>query len=713
MTLPSVYTLNITYVETTLMKTSSLTFLLIIPLLFACQNIEKLDSNETESTGRFVATPPATYSIEMTRSDTQPTKQWNFKDNSVTASVTEEDWCGNYKVNTRVSGDDVTWNSENPDAAVYITDESGNALVYDIPLNPYNYNVYDKYDMNRIGNVKGVASSSKFFWTTDIWGADILTGKSVNFYGYYPRARDTQEKDPYIYKRNSVIDYTDSKNKGSEWYILDYNFYNQNDENLSHFDLMCSVSESQDNGNNGRYGNRSKNSSDNIQMPFEHTFSMLNFEIHKGERYEKECYISQLSVYGSQVFASGTLNLLTNKIEQKDNNATIIREIATQKIKTGVPFRTTMILQPSTDNPTAESKGRLVVSCTIDGSKYECDLSQIKLERGKKYNVKLTVNPSGIALMHIWNGARATIDGNVYESGEEHRIPVSNAGQSFTVSSDNGMNIQVIEDGKNITNDANSYQLNKNSTYNIVTFPQEWYITDNMRIQFDGKWNNKYKTPESQNKDVMTWDDLSGHDNNGQLQGFSSGYGWNGKGLVFDGDDDIVMFPGNINNGDYTIEMYIYVDDIQTKSYPRLIAEGIDYACFCLNKCKDSSTKTDYYRVSIYGNGSLDHNLVDPEIRPAGKLCQLDFVYHASEQKVHINMTYEEGETTHTVKKDAGAARNAKSITTASIGRRIEDTTRSLAGTYYSFILYDKTLTDSEISHNYRINKMRYSEAKH
>lgn len=690
------------------MKISRLMVAMLLPLLFSCQDLEKSTVNGGDGVGRFTATPPATYSIETTRGVASPTREWDFTDHTVAATVTEENWCGGNAAVTRVSGDDVTWNPNYPDAAVYVTDASGSALVCDIPLNPYTYDVYDKFDMNELGNIKGVASSSNFFWNTTIWGADLLKGKSVNFYGYYPRARDTQTNQSYIYKRNSVIDYTDARNTGDDWYLLDYNFYNQNDENLSHFDLMCSASEDENNGNSGRYGNRSKNSGDNVQMPFEHMFSLLNLEIRKGANYEKECNISRLSVYGTQVFASGTLNLLTGTIEQKDNNATMIREITAQDITADSPFRTTMILQPSTDEPSADSKGRLVVSCIIDGSKYECDLSALKLERGKKYNVKLTVNPSGIALMRIWNGATVSVDGNTYESGEEHRIPVSNAGQNFSVSADGNVTVQVIEDGKDITSSANSYKLNKNSTYNIVTFPADWYVTSDMRIQFDGLWNNKYESANVQNKSVMTWDDLSGHDNDGQLQGFKDGYGWNDTGLVFDGDDDIVMFPGNINDGDYTIEMYVYLDDVQHSSYPRLIAEGINYACFCLNPLTEAGTNKRYYRISIYGNGTLDHQVMDPEIRPTGKMCQLDFVYTAQNKKLRIKMTYDDGGTTQTVIKDTSVRYNAKSVTTASIGRRIEDTTRSLAGTYYSFILYDKTLTEEEIQRNYEVNKSRY-----
>lgn len=112
-----------------------------------------------------------------------------------------------------------------------------------------------------------------------------------------------------------------------------------------------------------------------------------------------------------------------------------------------------------------------------------------------------------------------------------------------------------------------------------------------MRIHFDALWNNKYKpvVPDGDWTCFTTWSDLSGHENDGNLKSFDSteSSGWFDKGLNFDGDDDIVTYPGNINAEAYTMEFYLYVPaGYVQKIYPRLTAEGArpyGYPCIFLS----------------------------------------------------------------------------------------------------------------------------------
>lgn len=92
---------------------------------------------------------------------------------------------------------------------------------------------------------------------------------------------------------------------------------------------------------------------------------------------------------GSQIFKSGTLNIITGETIPKDDGNIFYREFKAQKITSSTPFNTTLIVQPSNDEPTALSKERIVINCTIDGTRYICDLANLKLLRGKKYNINL------------------------------------------------------------------------------------------------------------------------------------------------------------------------------------------------------------------------------------------------------------------------------------------------------------------------------------
>lgn len=282
------------------------------------------------------------------------------------------------------------------------------------------------------------------------------------------------------------------------------------------------------------------------------------------------------------------------------------------------------------------------------------------------------------------------------------------------MSPDDGFKIlKVLENGTVITPSDGKYKLNRvegaNTYYDVVAAPSEnWYSgQDKMRIHFDAKWNDKYGKTDIQTSGVTVWNDLTGNNNDGSLVAFDGTVesGWTGSGLAFDGLDDILTFPGNVSSDDYTVEFYIYVDATQKKAYPRLLGEdeknATGYPSFCLN----SEDKTNY-RLSVCGNGTVNHNLTTPsEIHLKGELSQLDCVYKNSERRIYF---YKNGE----YEAYSGVSLNSSSIPKASLGNRVQDNTRAMKAIYYSFILYDKALTPDEITKNHDVNVARYSTSK-
>ena len=87
------------------------------------------------------------------------------------------------------------------------------------------------------------------------------------------------------------------------------------------------------------------------------------------------------------------------------------------------------------------------------------------------------------------------------------------------------------------------------------------------------------------------------------------------------------------------------------------------------------------------------------------KIIQLDFAY---DSETHVLTWYVDGE-------EKGHRENVadpESIDIASIGNRYVDNSRALAATYYSFMIYNRALTQADITQNYNINKTRYGTTK-
>ena len=681
-------------------------------IMTACSK-DGSDTELTRTDGEFLASIAPSYTLGLT---TKAGAGYHaiYESGGIRAEVSESFRDEKALTKGNVSGDDVVW-QDSPLVSLYLTDKDDNLLTGDIPLNPCTYHVYDKYDIaNGHGTYDQEITGSKLFW--EGWAeSSSLKGMNVNFYGYYPRPFDETD---WKYVRNSVIEQTGARKTNSdEWYLLPYNFTeDQTDENISYFDVMCSIPE--DTGNSRRHGNRNKSGNNNIQMAFKHMFSLLEIEIRRSENYSGDCHISSLSISGNEVYSSGTLNIKDMSIKPGKGGATISRVIAETDITSSEPFRTAMILPPTCDSPSVDGQDneRLKISCTVDGAEYTCPLPKLKLESGKKYSLRLTVTPSGAVVFRIWHGASVTVGTKKYRPGEHAETSKET---TFSIVPDDGFKIiKVLKNGVAIAANAEGrFQLDRidgaNTYYNVVAAPETgWYSgQDRMRIHFDGRWNDKYQSFETQANGAMTWSDLTGNGNEGSLVAFNGteNSGWNGNGLVFDGDDDILTYPGNISNGDYTIEMYLYVDKEQKKNYPRLMGEDekqiSGYPSFCLNS-QDSD-----FRLSVCGNGSINHNLgvvgdvSKNAIYLTGKLSQLDFVYRSQDKVIDI---YFNG----TLTVNSKVNKNSSSIPKASLGNRIQDNTRAMKCKFYSFILYDRALTSEEIQDNLSVNQSRFGKAE-
>ena len=644
---------------------------------------------------------------------------------NMVCSVEESDWnvmFEEFSTKSEVTGDEIEW-QDNPGLGIYLTSsDDENLIARNLAMNPITHAMLENFYQDEKGTI---VSSSNSFWNTNWSWQNNMTNK-VNFYGYYPRPHDT--KGGLEYQKTSIIRLEDATGQDkNEWNMLHYEFVDQIDENMSWHDLMYSIPEDE----GVRYGNKNKKKGDNVQMHFVHAFSLLDIEINRGDTYKGDCEITSIVLSGTQVFSEGTLDILNGKISPERGAGSQIvklkRDISPTKITKKTPFNTTLIVQPTQDGDNPNSEGRLVITCDIDGVNYTCDFPTLKLIGGKRYKLKLTLTPAGIVVFKIWNGAHVKIGDKEYGPGDsEQEMTFESYITDFSVQTDNGYTlVDVLENKRTIKNENNIYPLTKsddsNTYYNIVAVPADkWYVTNQQQMHLDGIENRYNGDGKNQDKELGTWYDLSGNDNDGTLRAFATPSGWDGKGLNFDGLNDIVYFSGQINPS-YTMEMYVCVEPEQIGAHPRFTAEGPNYPCFYFygtsshydGKYISTSNSRDLAFYDEKNEGLRDQNKKDYEFEvkqgwittDGTSIIQLDFTYDSNEKKLtwYINgeyCGYKKGRT------------DPKSVTTASIGSRIKDNTRAMAVTYYSFIIYKKALTADEVKKNYEVNVYRYGKTR-
>lgn len=637
---------------------------------------------------------------------------------SMTAQVSVTDWDTNHSAVSRsaVIGDEVEWRNTT-ELSVYITDAttSDNTLIArNLAMNPQTHVMYETYYGKPNKDVDGkTVGTSRFFWDAD-WSKKSDMTERVNFYGFYPRPTNSVLQGALDYVRNSIVLQEDAAGQsGQPWNLLHYAFIDQTDENMSWHDVMCSLPEEE----GIRYGNQNKASGSNTQLHYRHMFSLLDIEVNKGSKYRGDCVISSMVLSGTQVFTEGTLDILKGTIVPVrgtgDQEVKIARIFDAQKITEDNPFHKTMIVQPTQDGDNPNDNGRLVLTCCIDGVNYSCSFPTLKLESGKRYKLKLTLTPAGVVVFKIWSGAKVEV-GEQELSPEDSEKEITPKAERFAVKVDAGYRlVDVLKNGESIMDkvDNGEYKLERNeysnTNYNVVTCKaDDWYVTDGLRLHYDGIKNQYNSATDAQNKNIGIWYDLSGNDNDGTLRSFTATSGWNGKGLVFDGLDDLVYFSGDITPS-YTMEFYLCVEPTQRGAHPRFVAEGNRYPCFYFygtsNKYDGIYTSTENSRQIAFfdkPNKSLGTTIVTDGI----KIIQLDFAY---DSETHVLTWYVDGE-----EKGHREVEDPESIDIASIGNRYVDNSRALSAIYYSFMIYNRALTQADITHNYNVNKSRYGTTK-
>ena len=306
----------------------------------------------------------------------------------------------------------------------------------------------------------------------------------------------------------------------------------------------------------------------------------------------------------------------------------------------------------------------------------------------------------------------------------------------------NGVPINLLTDTQPLSGGALYMHTDQGKIYNVICIPTLWYAApDDLSMHLDGRLNQGFRGDEvSTVTNVLgtTWRDISYNGNDGVLFNIATAAskyvlndetsapvgtrsGWDGKGLVCDGLNDRVDFPGKINSSAYTVSVYACIEAIQPAStWSRIVSSGVNNATSFPALVLEQNPAQ--YTLRMYGHGidaiwniTSGSSIVGPNNAPpyaypssgskaAGvDLVQIDYVYSSGSTSLYIDGV---------LKVTRSVTGSVNTVNWASLGGRLSATDRQCHITYYNVMVYNKVLTPTEISANHALNVSRYGTQK-
>lgn len=225
--------------------------------------------------------------------------------------------------------------------------------------------------------------------------------------------------------------------------------------------------------------------------------------------------------------------------------------------------------------------------------------------------------------------------------------------------------------------------------YNSEDVSINGYTNDGLILLYDG-----YNKPVNN-----IWKDLSGNNNDGVLKGFDSN-SWKGDNLTFDGIDDYIDLNdklAKIFNSSNTIEMVIYFEPTQIKSvlignYPNPNNINIE---------KGESTLQS--KIS-YNNQTVNYMTAN-NFYELGKITSSSYVFDKINKtfKFYYNSNYKD----QVINNEFASNYNFKSVKIGTDNRENKSEV-NLKGKLYSVRIYDRALTQEEITKNHSVDQARF-----
>ena len=225
------------------------------------------------------------------------------------------------------------------------------------------------------------------------------------------------------------------------------------------------------------------------------------------------------------------------------------------------------------------------------------------------------------------------------------------------------------------------------------------YVSNGLMCLYDGEYNSEF----GKSKKTKTWYDLSKNNNNATLKNFdfNKTSGWTGNSLLLDGKNDWVSMQ-KIYNNNMTVEIALKI--LNEKDGKKLYVID-NYESGGMGIEKNTSgymlgavNVDDSYYTALSNNKINDNTKYSLTLQYDGS----NILYRENDLKYN---TYAEGR----IKKPINSTRFALGVNAS--GENYDNMESSEAFNnfeVYSVRIYNRALTDEEISQNYNVDKERF-----
>lgn len=249
------------------------------------------------------------------------------------------------------------------------------------------------------------------------------------------------------------------------------------------------------------------------------------------------------------------------------------------------------------------------------------------------------------------------------------------------------------EDSWNTSDDL-SFVVNEGGNYKIQvlngdTTSEEQtkylgYVKEGLQFHYDGLDN----TRNGHNSNATVWEDLSGNRNDVTVQITGNKY-WEPDALKFENTNEMVTLPNNlptiINSDKFTMQFIFSEYEYVECDYPTLLWSQNDNLSFYTTK-----NEWNFFRLK---NGTNNRPSINKDL-VIDKLVTINFNLNNNFLRLYSNdeLINEKSVSDYIGVSDININRNNQKGTF----------------TIKSLKIYNKSLTDEEISHNYQIDKIRF-----
>ena len=243
---------------------------------------------------------------------------------------------------------------------------------------------------------------------------------------------------------------------------------------------------------------------------------------------------------------------------------------------------------------------------------------------------------------------------------------------------------EVIDITRQVTEDGTVLYISSSDTEELN------YVKEGLVLHLDGINN----TGNGHSNTTTMWKDLSGNGNDGKLNNFDNtdNSGWFENGISFDGINDVIEVAESdtISPKEQTIEIILQKDGDSNTTDGRQIF-FVKWKGYTMEINKNNTIS--YGRNSGYLTSNKTINLSEK--------YSIVAKHENNISRLYINNIFEKEQNVQPI-----AYSMMKTIT---IGNYAGNGGQYLNGKIYSIRMYNRALTDSEMEHNYEIDKERFN----